>query len=257
MVSKILVLLFILSSEIAQGISGGRLAGVKELPFVVSIGDCSGSLIGPNVLLTAARCNVRGGSVQFFHDGISYSGDCENHPNWSPGRFDFDVALCKLSADVPRVDLLARIERVQAVINGRVIFAGFGDGRLRFANLVIRDIFSNSFAADGDGRVQTGDVGGPAIVDVGDLVLGPFRVLGVAIGIISGTQKGLFSRLDNADRFFQDFVRLRGAKICGLNDECKVNNNEECQSERDIVNFFEGELANAKLLLRQCLERSN
>jgi hypothetical protein len=148
---------------------------------------------------------------------------------------------------------LARIEPVQVVNNGRVLFAGFGDGRLRFANLEIKDIFTNSFSADGNGWIQSADVGGPAIVDVGDLVLGPFKILGVAIGVISHSTKTLFSRIDNASRFFDDFVRRNGSRICGLNDECRVNS-DECQNEQDIVDFFERELSNAKLLLRQCLE---
>lgn len=255
MASKFLVLLVVAYfTSSAFGISGGRFAAAKELPFVVDIGACSGSIIGPDVLLTAARCGKR--SVQFVHGGISYSGDCDNHPNWSPQRSDFDLALCKFSPEISQVDLLARIERgVQVVANGRIIFAGFGAG-LKFANLVIRDIFSNAFTGDGDGVIQAGDVGGPAIVDVADLVLGPFRILGVANALYSGFQKTFFAGIDNAERFFQDFIRLRGAKICGLNDECKVNSGEECQSERDIVDFFEVELANAKLLLRQCLEKN-
>lgn len=254
MVSKLLVLLVVsYFSSSAFGVNGGRQAGARDLRFVVDVGGCSASVIGPDAVLLAARCNKR--VINFVFDNQNYVGDCEDHPNWSSGRFDFDIALCKLRSEIRDTAQLARIERVQVSHNGRLIFAGFGDGRLRFANLVIQDIFSNSFAADGDGEIQAGDVGGPAIVDVGDLVLGPFRILGVAIARISNSRKVLFSRIDVADKFFQDFIRVRGGKICGINDECAGQVGDECQSEQDIVNFFEAELANAQLLLRQCLER--
>lgn len=255
MVSKFIILLAVsYFSSSAFGISGGVQASARDLPFVVDVGGCSASIIGPDVLLTAARCGKR--SVQFVFDGVSYFADCENHPNWSSGSFDFDLALCKISQEVRKVDLLARIEGVQVSHGGRVLFAGFGAGHLRFADLVIRDIFSNSFSADGNGEIQSGDVGGPAIVHVGDIVLGPFKILGVAIGRLSNSRRVLFSRIDVAGRFFDDFIRKRSAKICGINDECKVQGGEEeCQNERDIVDFFERELANAKIILRQCLER--
>lgn len=255
MVSRLIfVLFFAFTSKSSFGIQEGVQASSNQLPFVVDIGNCSGSLIGPDTLLTAARCLRGNSAVRFVFDNTSYVADCEAHPNWSSGKFDFDVALCKISVDVRKVQVLARIEAVQVAHQGRLVFAGFGDGRLRFANLQIRDIFSQTFTADGNGWIQAGDVGGPAIVDVDDLVVGPFKILGVGVGIISHSTKTLFARIDAAQKFFQDFIRKRNARICGLNDECRVNN-ELCQNERDIVDFFERELLNAKLLLRQCLEQ--
>jgi len=257
MVNKIVLVLVAayLCKSTAFGINGGFVADENQLPFVVDVGSCSASIIGPDTLLTAAQCKKTGDTVRFNFQGQFFVGDCENHPNWSSGRFDFDVSLCKLRSEISQVDLLGRIENVQVVQNGQVIVAGFGDGKKRFANLLIKDLFNNSFAAEGNGQVQAGDVGGPLIVDVDDLVLGPFKILGVAVGVISNTKKTFAVRLDNAANFFADFTRRRGSRICGLNDECKVDNGK-CQSERDIVNFFERELSDAKLLLKQCLEQN-
>ena len=76
-------------------------------PYIVSLIDrnghqvCSGSLIAPNIVLSAASC-----SLLFLTGILGNNGDFREingfvmHPNWSPGNNDNDLILFRLSAPI-------------------------------------------------------------------------------------------------------------------------------------------------------------
>ena len=254
-------MIFLLSllffSDIAVGIQGGTLAANDELPFSVFIGSCTASLIGPQVLLTSARCKRSGQSVAFKLDEISYSGRCEAHPQSKPNRIDFDISLCKFEPAIVNEEILARFDPSKPVVGADAYIMGFGAtldgfGSKRFAEVSVKDVGPTAFTVDGNGRVGAGDTGSSVILDT-DRVRGPFIVIGVALGLISDNLKTIAARVDNAEDFFAEFSEKNSAKICGLNSECR-GNQDICQPERDIVQFFKDELDSAKELLNQCLE---
>lgn len=63
--------------------------------------DCSATLVGPEVLLTAAHCIADGGTASFAFNGESYSGLCaQAEPYKDRSDRTADYALCKVAPAV-------------------------------------------------------------------------------------------------------------------------------------------------------------
>lgn len=193
-------------------IVGGSPAQPGEFPHCVAVGSdtgfcCSGTLIGPNVVLTAAHC-VAGGCASRIYIGNNSNQPSTGrivlvkraedgapmalaHPQYDPFTFRNDVALLILEADVENVTpcQIGTTAEVDAAFYLRL--SGFG-----YTNLVLRDfgvknkvdvfVASNScdsaqaqtrygcnadleIVAGGNGVDScNGDSGGPAYVIVGN-----------------------------------------------------------------------------------------
>ncbi|MBK9070585.1 MAG: trypsin-like serine protease [Myxococcales bacterium] len=134
--------------EDADKIAGGRLAKPNEFPSVVAFirknyrgPDCTGTLIAPQTVLTAAHCVdlanpknllVATGSVDPFREAsVDYEVDrILIHPSFDLSTFEgerFDVALVYLKE--PAVDVpLMELNRADAAagLGAKIVHAGFG-----------------------------------------------------------------------------------------------------------------------------------
>ncbi|HZP85732.1 MAG TPA: serine protease [Burkholderiales bacterium] len=127
-------------------IVGGQPAEDKDNPFQVglllkSIADnyaaqfCGGTLIGPDVVVTAAHCSdfVQAGSVQVLTgarklDGTGVRRDVAKitvHPQWNPQTFDYDVAVWKLSTSADGSPL-ATLARRDGTVGTNLLATGWG-----------------------------------------------------------------------------------------------------------------------------------
>jgi hypothetical protein len=198
-------------------IVGGNEAATCEFPATVMMLEddetpvmCSGSLITPDIVLTAAHCLIPerpivaigfGEAGQVFGEPAFTAVPtlCEAHPDWE-NQGHTDLAYCRLAepvTTVPIVPLLGGCEvdvlqpGVELTIvgfgatwgsydeeNEMVISMGVGAKRWTTQTIDYVDLFTNEVYMLGENGSQSacfGDSGGPAYVELGD---GTWRVVG-------------------------------------------------------------------------------
>jgi secreted trypsin-like serine protease len=135
-----------LNIPISGRIVGGVVAGAADNPFQVGLMDkadpnnfnaqyCGGTLIQPNVVVTAAHCSdfVRAGQVQVLTgtrklDGSGSRRDVSQivvHPKWNPDTFDYDVAVWKLSSSASNITL-ATLATSDGSVGADLLATGWG-----------------------------------------------------------------------------------------------------------------------------------
>lgn len=196
-------------------IVGGTDAATCEWPAVVAILEadetpvmCSGSLIHPEVVMTAAHCIIperpivgigfgEAGQVFGTPARVAVPTECVPHPGYAMFGTP-DVAYCRLSeavTDVPIVPLLAGCESDVLQPGAEVTIVGFGAtygtyvddmvmamgvGAKRYTTQTIDfvdDMFGevNMVGPNGSQSACFGDSGGPSLVQLAD---GSWRVFG-------------------------------------------------------------------------------
>lgn len=196
-------------------IVGGTEAALCEFPAVVAMLEddetpvmCSGSLIHPEVVMTAAHCIIperpivgigfgEAGQVFGTPARIVAPIECVPHPGYANNGTP-DVAYCRLSepvADVPIVPLLAGCETEALQPGGEVTIIGFGAtygtyvddmvmamgvGAKRWITQTIDFVDEdfgevNMLGGNGSQSACFGDSGGPSLVQLSD---GTWRVFG-------------------------------------------------------------------------------
>jgi len=190
------------SGTVDQAIDGGQVAASADFPTVVAIEHvtgipfCTGTLIDPAWVMTAAHCvtDFDAGDLQVIfddddvldlHDGPSSAVAAVHvHPSYDANVLDHDIALLQLAtpktdraatpaarSDVPLntqlttlgyglSDTLAGAGVLHSLVTYNVDCALAGDARATDATLMC---FDHSHGAGTD----TGDSGGPAFLDAG------------------------------------------------------------------------------------------
>jgi trypsin len=127
-------------------IVGGTTAGAADNPFQMAlltrnVGNnaaaqfCGGTLVRPNVVVTAAHCSdfVQADQVQVLTetrrlDGTGVRRDVTQiaiHPSWNPGTFDNDVAVWRLASDATGIPL-ATLAKEDGPVGGNLLVTGWG-----------------------------------------------------------------------------------------------------------------------------------
>lgn len=241
---------------------GGREAREDELPISVFIQNCTASVVGPNVILTAGHCRQSGSDVSFIVGRTRHSGSCTRHPQFNNNTLDNDFTLCVVS---PRINLrvFADLSPVNVRNGDQVTMQGFGNdrlGTLQVGTAQIVQIGNQDLVTNSRVKLGGGDSGGGLFLGTPNLERGPFQLVGINSRVSRNGNNSFFNRvnLQRSQNFFEDFARDNRVAICGVNDDCRVGNGGggDCDAEAELVRFNEDQLDAAKRILNECLNNN-
>lgn len=176
---------------------------------------CTGTMIAPGWVLTAAHCSPPAGTSLAF--SVFDTSDVEIATWWSHRIIEheiLDLMLLELAADPQEIDAaldpIALADGFTPALGSLVTLAGLGQteeqtrGSRRFVVEPVVEVSDEQLAVDGEGRTGAcaGDSGGPMLARVGD---GTVRVIGVlSAGSVDCLGRDLYVRSVNGERFFAD-----------------------------------------------------
>lgn len=115
------------AEDINPALIGGEVADPKDWPASPWVGNCSSTLIGPRVLLTAAHCVSNGGTKSFTIGATRYQGACAHHPDYRRNS-TADWALCYLTTAVEGVpfEQVAKPAEIACAVGKKFLWTGYG-----------------------------------------------------------------------------------------------------------------------------------
>jgi hypothetical protein len=144
----------------------------------VESAECSGVLVGPQVLLSAAHCYVNEETVYF--DTVTdarVKGVCHPNPGYNPGKKIGDLALCLLDDPISATYETVNTNPTRLKKGASLLLAGWGQteqegtvagGQFTIGNATISKIFqppaSDAIQTSNGAGVADGDSGGAAFL---------------------------------------------------------------------------------------------
>lgn len=205
---------------------GGRESSPGELPFSVYIGNCTASIIGPHVIMTAGHCRDTRESASFTMNGQRFTGKCIQHPKYSSGSWlNNDFSLCIMEPEI-KLQRMASLKPQDMKVGDTIIMQGYGAGssgsRTNIGKTRIVRSDDVEYTTDDSVKLGGGDSGGALLKDTNDLVNGPFYIVGINSRASVGGKQSYFNRvnLDRSQEFFKDVADDENVEICGINKDC-------------------------------------
>jgi hypothetical protein len=225
--------------DVSYGSDPTLIGGVAVEPgdypgvFYTSQGNsrCTGTLIGPKVVASAAHCMKSGGSLKLTYKGKTYSGTCSHAPEYR-GNSTADWALCHLTEALP--DAVAEsvlVDSTKVKVGDQIRLMGYGcirngggggnDGVLRTNMAKVTSVPKNSnydtVTGPSSAALCYGDSGGPSFVEGTD---GKRYQLAInSRGNIRDTSYLSTLWVAPAQTFYKKWAEEKGVKICGVHGE--------------------------------------
>lgn len=236
---------FLFVSQLAFGrevLIGGKQASKKDYPEILYMTAsakteswmCSGTVVGPEVYLTAAHCADNGQVVRGFKGG--WEAVCTRHPSYTDQDNDsaVDISICKRTDGREWKMQPAIISDTSPQVGDIVTLTGYGctrsngtggnNGHLKVGEAPVIELEIEGdywFYTLGKDALCMGDSGGPAYRQI----TAPRREMHELIGVNSRGDIKTMSMLapvyiELSQNFLELYALSEGVKICGISHSC-------------------------------------
>lgn len=235
-----MILGFLFSSQVFASVFqteliNGTIASSQTYPELILIknyeGECTGTLVGPSVFITAAHCGTNLSQTTFDYNGTTYTSTF-----YRAGITDeIDVALGLLDKPITGIEY-ASVDFSTQMVGKKVTLLGYGcydytlnsssvdgvdyiyDSELRVGESTITEVEDLWLTLDQkDGAIICfGDSGGPTY----DLSLGKKNIVGIHSEGDNEVSWELRLDLQEVQDFLNYFVLANKVEICGVNRSC-------------------------------------
>lgn len=251
-------------NEDSETIIGGTVvphANFPELVYLVN-GDhsrCSGAIIGPKVILTAAHCVSSDHKAKNYFTGVDFvefEVRCDKTPQYASGRENLDFALCKSVKGNFKNAHPATLDRNPVALEEKVMLTGYGctnsggsggnNGILKMGRSLVYQLpdgINNWFYTfNPAGALCYGDSGGPAYRNMNE-TKDKHMIVGVnSRGNIRDISLLTAVYLSKSEKWIKRWAKVRRVRICGVNLVCKgPSANTTMEIEDELAALAEAE----------------
>jgi trypsin len=197
-----------------------------EFPVHGWIGNCTATLVAPNVVFTASHCVTTGKRITFKHRGSggSYAATCTRHPDYNTRTVFNDYALCKLDNPVPASSVLCSFTKTKPAVGAKLLMEGYGApnvGTHYWGESSVKRYDGQDLVSCGPSTLGGGDSGGAL------LKWNPDRSQATGCEIYAVNSRGnnqcdWYNEVThpNAQAFFASYERSNGVQLCGVGKVC-------------------------------------
>lgn len=197
-----------------------------EFPAMGWIGNCTGTLVAPDVIFTASHCATTGKRISFKHRGTgkSVAATCTRHPEYNNRTVYNDWAFCKLDSPLEG-QVMASFLLESPKVDEKLLLNGFGAPHVQvhyWGEAPVDHISGQDIYTCGPANLGGGDSGGSLLKWTDDRSgKSGFEIYGV--NSRGGGGCSLFNRTshENFKSFAKQYEKDKSVSICGISRKCQ------------------------------------